>query len=71
MSEIKCRICGAVEPRENIGALRNWEMQHFHFSDGDLDFMTCPNCKTISPLEMMEKIKADNIKSILTNMDEL
>lgn len=54
-AKVKCRLCDAWERRVSA-ALSDWEMQHMHFSDGELEFMTCPKCKTMNPIEMLEKI---------------
>ena len=52
---IACRICKAVESRLSA-KLKNWEMQHMHLASGELEFMTCPKCKTMNPIKMLEMI---------------
>lgn len=53
---VKCRLCPEKINRLNFVGLKQWEMQHMHFSDGELEFMTCPKCKTINPMKMLEML---------------
>lgn len=50
---IQCRICKTFESRLATEKLRKWEMQHMHFEEGELEFMTCPKCKILGPMEML------------------
>lgn len=56
-AEIKCRICKKINKRQTIEEIldvKNWEMQHLHFADGELEFMTCPECKLLHPTKYLE-----------------
>lgn len=32
-------------------------MQHMHLEEGELQFMTCPKCKTLNPIVMLERLE--------------
>lgn len=34
-----------------------WEMQHLHFSDTEITYLTCDKCKLISPMEYLDKLQ--------------
>lgn len=53
---VQCRICKVFENRMAIDKLAKWEMQHMHLEEGELEFLTCPKCKEMNPIEMLEKI---------------
>lgn len=48
--------CGVCENTEKIGseALKHWQMQHLHFSNQTIKFLTCAECKNIDPMEWQD-----------------
>jgi len=53
-----CRQCGN-EKNMSDKSLKDWQMQHLHFEDGDIDFLTCEKCKTLSPMRWLETIGSE------------
>ena len=52
---VQCRLCKVVESRLSAN-LKDWEMQHMHFEDGELQFLTCSKCKKLNPMVMLERL---------------
>jgi len=36
-----------------------WQMQHLHYENEVIQFLTCDECKLLPPIKYMEKIKTD------------
>jgi len=56
--EIKaqCALCEKTEQALS-DALKEWEMQHFHFSDVTLDVLTCDQCKLLGPMKIHQRLE--------------
>lgn len=55
-SKWKCEYCGKLEKPASL-KLVNWQMQHLHFGDDTIKFLTCDDCKIKSPLDFLAKIE--------------
>lgn len=51
---VKCELCEIEKP---VNETKDWEVQHLHFDDANIDFLTCNNCKLASPSKYLEKLK--------------
>jgi|GEM_PF-6199960 len=52
-----CDYCQKYNP--NLKMEDGWQMQHLHYEDEVIQFLTCETCKLLSPTKFMEKIKSD------------
>lgn len=48
-----CDSCGKEQLRTSCD---DWLMNHIHFADADIDFLTCEKCKNISIMDHQQKI---------------
>ena len=53
-----CDYCGKKLLLETP-ELKDWQMQHMHFEDGERLFLTCDKCKTLNPMVMLEKLESE------------
>lgn len=49
-----CDYCGK---QQNRLTCENWEMNHLHFDDADIDFLTCEKCKLLDPWIFVDKLE--------------
>lgn len=49
-----CKVCSKTEKSGDL-KLASWQMQHFHFSDGEHEVLTCEKCKNLSPEFILRK----------------
>lgn len=54
----KCEHCG--KEKENLKKEDGWQMQYLYFSDADIEYLTCEDCKNASPMEYLEKLESRN-----------
>jgi Zn ribbon nucleic-acid-binding protein len=50
---VECVVCGAME-KSGSDKLSDWEMQHLHFSDAELEVLTCGECKNTDKFKLAE-----------------
>ena len=54
----KCKTCEATA-QSGSDELREWERAYLHFSDGDIDVLLCPKCKSKSPTALLVAFGGD------------
>ena len=57
----KCNLC-TNEAKSGSIQLQNWEMNHLHFGDEDVELLLCPSCKGKSPSELLKIISKDKMQ---------
>ena len=50
---VKCELC---EKQKELQQTNDWEMQHLHFEDDEIKFLTCEKCKLESPMKYLDKL---------------
>lgn len=47
-----CDCCKTAKVESGSPDIKNWQMQHLHFKDQVVEFLTCPLCKTKNPNDL-------------------
>lgn len=54
----QCGQCGEVKQMSDK-SLTKWQMQHLHFGNLTIDFLTCENCKQLSPEIFLQTLRSE------------
>ena len=56
--------CGVCKKEIEYGTpiLREWEMQHLHFAEGEIQLLTCDICKDLHQPEFLKYVDLDNLR---------
>ena len=51
--------CGVCKKEVEYGKpeLKDWQMQHLHFSDAEIQLLTCNTCKNLHQMEFLKYIE--------------
>jgi len=56
--KVECRNCGI---KKEVQDTKDWEMQHLHFAETEIEFLTCEKCKLLSPMVYLTKLSEREI----------